>query len=124
MLFFKNRKTRKQLLKEIDELKNEIQYLEDANSRKREIIRSMKNDFDDISDEFTYFKNQVKTITANCITTNRNDSREDSIRVGKECICNEIGKQLLQYIHFENYVIADSIDEMKHMGTIRIVNER
>ena len=61
MLFFKNRKTRKQLLKEIDELKNEIQYLEDANSRKRETIRSMRNDFDDISDEFTYFKNQVKT---------------------------------------------------------------
>lgn len=124
MLFFKNRKTRKQLLKEIDELKNEIQYLEDANSNKRETIRSMRNDFDNLNDEFILFKNQVKTITANCITTNRNYSREDSIRVGEECICNEIGKQLLPYIHFENYVIADSIDEIKHIGTIRIIDEQ
>lgn len=104
-MFFTNFKTRKQLYKEIEELK-----------------ASKNKYFDKYTDlylEYNQYKASIKKISASCI------SWEDKgdYSVSKECICYELAKQLMPYIKFEHYKIADGSqpDEMKHFGTIQVI---
>ena len=103
MIFFKNRKSRKQLLQEIEELKNENEKLKEQTK----IIEIRKN---------------IITLTASCITYNDGD---DYINVAKEYLCQELGQQIMQYFSYEKHIILNNSPqyEYQHIGKINIVNE-
>lgn len=93
---FKKRKSRKQLLQEIEELKQIYK------------VDTLKLD--------TITK-QIKTVSAVCISS----YEEQNDKAAKECLCNELAKEIMQYVSFEKYKIADWDGETKHVATIKIV---
>ena len=111
LLFFKNWKSKKQLRKEIKELNEK---LEECN----------KN-YDITKELYTTHCKLVKTLKANCITQNKGVSENDGDLIARECLCNELAKELLPYVYFEKYLIADKYNhEIKHVGSIKIVADK
>ena len=109
-MFFKNWKTRKQLLKEIEELKaDKYKYSfwwEEKCAKYRELYYS------------------IEEITATCISNPGLNEEELSSGV-KECLCTQLAKEIMPYVSFEKYVYAP-IDphfygEAKYTATIKIV---
>lgn len=107
--FFKKRKSRKQLLQEIEELiKMRSEYLE----------RWM-----DKCDSYNAVIKKIKTISATCIMNRYADESDESIV--KNCLCEQLAKELLPYISIEEYKYAP-VDphfhgEVKYIATINIV---
>ena len=101
-MFF-GRKSRKELLKEIEKLNEKITYERYCDSLLRANTR------------------KLDTLHASCITSGH--SKQDFERA-EEFICNEIAKELLPYIKFENYLmLSDTMLETKHIGTIEVVRK-
>lgn len=112
-MFFKKRKSRKQLLQEIEELKAEIVKL--------------KND----KFKLDHIQMNIRTITASCIHNFRDFRSYDDIQNQddiKNCLCQLLAKNLLPYVSFEQYVYApvDPIfhGEAKYTGTIKILEDK
>lgn len=104
-MFFKKRKSRKQLLQEIEELKAmRTEYLD----------RWM-----DKCDSYNSTLKQIKKIGAVCIGHEKQD--DDVI---KNCLCRELAKEIMPYVSYEKYAIASEWGkEFKHTATIKIVTE-
>ena len=110
MKFFKNRKSRKQLLKEITNLKEDLE--------------KCSIDYFAVKDLYQSHCKLIKTIKTTCITQDKGGG--DRFLIAKECLCSELAKQLLPYVYFEDYVIADEYhhNDIKHVGTIKILVEK
>lgn len=112
-MFFKKRKSRKQLLQEIEELKAmRTEYLD----------RWM-----DKCDSYNSVLKQIRTITASCIHNSRGyDDIQNQVAI-EDCLCKQLAKELLPYISFEKYAYAP-IDpyfhgETKYIATIKVVEK-
>lgn len=102
--FFKNRKSRKQLLQEIEDLKQEY-----------------SEKYTDLYINFQRQMNVIETVSATCITNGRCDENANINEVAKECLSRELMKQLLPYMKYESYPIAGELYERKHYGSIQVV---
>lgn len=103
---FKKRKSRKQLLQEIEELK----------AMRTEYLDRWMNK----CDSYNFVLKQIKTVNAVCISSNK--EQDDYV---KKCLCNELAKEIMQYVSFEKYKMTKECwdDEIKHVATIKIVEE-
>lgn len=105
-MFFKKRKSRRQLLKEIEELK---------------AARSMYLDrWMDKCDSYNSVLKQIKTVNAVCISLHE-DQDDEAV---KKCLCRELVKEIMPYVSFEKYKMAGEHwdGEIKHVATIKIVD--
>ena len=104
-MFFKKRKSRKQLLQEIEELKAE-------NRRDNDWLRDSERELNSI-------KCSIKRINAVCITHSDNPNQE----MVKECLCNQLAKEIMPYVSVETYKMAEApwTGEQKHFATVNIV---
>lgn len=104
---FKKRKSRKQLLQEIEDLKEEV-----IKQQSYKVETTLKLDA---------ITKQIKTINAACIS-NYKDQYDDNV---KECLCNELAKEIMQYVSFERYIMVGNHwdGETKHVATIKIITE-
>ena len=102
--WYEKRKSRKQLLKEIEELKA---------LRNEYLDRWM-----DKCDSYNSVLKQIQTINAVCLSSN--EEQDEDI---KRCLCNELAKEIMQYVSFEKYKMADKpwYGEVKHVATIKII---
>lgn len=109
MLLFKNWKSKKSLRKEIDQLRTELE--------------KYSAEYDGLKDLYKSHCKSIETITATCITQDKGGG--DRFLMAKECLCSELAKQLIPYVRFEDYVIADEyyMNDIKHVGTIKVVVE-
>ena len=106
-MFLKNRKSRKQLLKEIEELKAEkIKYFDW---------------WEEKSNAYISISRKIKTISATCISR-YDDEGEWRIPI-QESLCKELAKQMIPYITFEKYkMVGKHWDgEVKYIATINII---
>lgn len=108
-MFFKKRKSRKQLLQEIEELKAEII-----------IQQSYKVE---TTLELDIIKKQIRTISAACIMQRHCDDYHSV----ENCLCEQLAKELLPYISIEKYAYAPTdpyfYGETKYIATIKIVEK-
>lgn len=107
--FFKKRKSRKQLLQEIEELKAEV-------------IRQQSYKVETTL-ELDIIKKQIRTISAACIMNRYSDESDKPIV--EDCLCGQLAKELLPYISIEKYAYAPTdpcfYGETKYIATIKIV---
>ena len=107
-MFFWNRKrkSRKQLLQEIEELK----------AAKNEYLDKWM----DKCDSYNYVFKQIKTIKAACLSVH--EERNDSV---ERCLCMELAKEIMPYVSYEKYEMVGEpwIGEFKHIATIKIVDK-
>lgn len=109
----------------VDYVKNIEKQLNSEINEANEKLRKHSSDYTTVKELYQSHCKMVKTLSANCISRNRGCSESDSEIMAKDCLCNELAKQLLPYINYEKYVIVDEYnDEIKHVATIKIVDER
>lgn len=108
-MFFwnKKRKSRKQLLQEIEELKTEV-----IKQQSYKVEENLKLDV---------LTKKIRTITATCIS--RHNEEEWRIPI-QETLCVDLAKEMIPYITFETYrMVGEPWDgEAKHIATIHIVD--
>lgn len=108
-MFFWNRKrkSRKQLLQEIEELKEEV-----IKQQSYKVEETLKLD--------TITK-KIRTITATCISQNNEEEWHKQIQ---EILCVDLAKEMMPYVTFETYrMVGEPWDgESKHIATIHIVD--
>ena len=109
-MFFKKRKSRKQLLKEIEELQaTKYKYFEW---------------WKDKCDALNSVTKQIKTINVSCIKSRNYDDTKNQAII-EECLCRQLAKELLPYVSIEKYVYAacDPLfnGEAKYVATIKVV---
>lgn len=109
--FLKNRKSRKQLLKEIEELKAmRTEYLD----------RWM-----DTCNVYSTALKKIQTVSATCITNRHTDESNKSIV--ENCLCQHLAKELLPYMSIEEYKYAPTDPyfqgEVKYIATIKVVEK-
>lgn len=104
--FYEKRKSRKQLLKEIEELKA---------LRNEYLDRWM-----DKCDSYNSVLKQIQTIDAVCLSSN--EAQDEDI---KRCLCNELAKEIMQYVSFEKYkMVGEPWDgEAKYIATVHIIGQ-
>ena len=70
-------------------------------------------------------ENKIKTISATCISNPRGNAEEEIEPHIKECLCQQLVKEMFQYITLEKYVMADEpwLGENKYIATIKIIEE-
>ena len=104
--FYEKRKSRKQLLKEIKELKS---------LRNEYLDRWM-----DKCDSYNSVLKQIQTINAVCLSSN--EEQDEDI---KRCLCNELAKEIMQYVSFEKYKMVGELwdGETKHIATVHIIEQ-
>lgn len=112
-MWFKKRKSRKQLLQEIEDLKAEVDKYREWWFVKCDAYHSINKN--------------IKTITASCIHNSRGNDDIHSQTVIEDCLCQQLAKELLPYVSFEKYVYAP-VDptfygEAKYTGTIKVVEK-
>lgn len=105
-MFFKKRKSRKQLLAEIEELQGMLE---------RYVARYHEKDI-----ALDYVTKNIQTINASCIT-----SSEDPI-VAKDSLCDLLAKAMSPYIKIESYQMVGEpwYGEWKHCATIQILEQK
>lgn len=100
---FKKRKSRKQLLQEIEELKAmRTEYLD----------RWM-----DKCDSYNTVTKQIKTINATCI------GHEEQDEIITNCLCSELAKEIMPYVSYKKYARANGWNDFEHNATIKIMVE-
>lgn len=108
-MFFWNRKrkSRKQLLQEIEELKEEV-----IKQQSYKVEETLKLD--------TITK-KIRTITATCISQHNEEEWHKQIQ---ETLCVDLAKEMMPYVTFETYrMVGEPWDgESKHIATIHIVD--
>ena len=107
-MFFWNRKrkSRKQLLQEIEELKEEV-----IKQQSYKVEETLKLD--------TITK-KIRTITATCISKHNEEEWHKPIQ---ETLCVDLAKEMIPYVTFETYrMVGDTWDgEDKHVATVKII---
>ena len=105
--FFKNRKSRKQLLQEIEELQKEV-----TRQQSFKVETTL---------ELDVIKKQIRTISAACIMQRHCDDYHSV----ENCLCEQLAKELLPYIYIERYAYTPTdpyfYGETKYIATIKIV---
>lgn len=108
-MFFKKRKSRKQLFQEIEELKAEV-------------IRQQSYKVESTL-ELDVIKKQIRTIGAACIINKYTDEPDKSIV--EDCLCEQLAKELLPYMSIEKYKYAPTDpyfhDEVKYIASIKVL---
>ena len=106
-MFFKKRKSRKQLLQEIEELE----------ARKNRYVEYWREAYK----EFNSINRSIKLISATCITHNCESDQE----MIKDCLCSQLAKEIMPYVSFETYKMAEApwTGEYKHFATVHIVEK-
>ena len=108
-MFFWNRKrkSRKQLLQEIEELKKEV-----IKQQSYKVEETLKLDT---------ITNKIRTITATCISRHNEEEWRTPIQ---ETLCVDLAKEMMPYVTFETYrMVGEPWDgESKHIATIHIVD--
>lgn len=106
-MFFKERKTKKQLLQEIEQLKAE-------NRRYNDWLRNSERDLNSI-------RCKIKKINAVCISHDYELNQETV----KECLCNRLAKEIAPYVSIETYKMVGEPwnGEYKHFATVYIVEK-
>lgn len=104
-MLFKKRKSRKELLKEIEQLEFEKRKYFDYWVKETERLYSINK--------------TIKAINAVCI----NNSDEPNQEMIKECLCNQLAKEIIPYVTFETYkMVGEPWDgDAKHIATVHIV---
>ncbi len=109
--FFKNRKSRKQLLQEIEELKAEV-----LKQQSYKVEETLKLDS---------IKKQIKTVSAACIYNSGEFYNANNKTDIEDCLCRQLAKELLPFISVERYAYAPInphfYGEEKYIGTIKVV---
>ena len=107
-MFFWNRKrkSRKQLLQEIEELKEEV-----IKQQSYKVDETLKLD--------TITK-KIRTITATCISKHNDEEWYKQI---EETLCVDLAKEMIPYVTFETYrMVGDTwYGEDKHIATVKII---
>ena len=107
-MFFWNRKrkSKKQLLQEIEELKAEK--------------RKYFNWWEDKSDALIRINRQIKTVNAVCISNSKDANEEQVI----DCLCRDLAKEIIPYIAYEKYkMVGKPWDgEVKYIATIKVID--
>lgn len=111
--WFEKRKSRKQLIQEIEALEKEIEELE---NRKEEY----RDKWLESCDAYHSISKKIKTITAVCVSIH--DEKEWGLPI-KESLCVDLAKEMLPYVTFESYkMVGEPWDgEAKHIATVHIV---
>lgn len=108
-MLFKKRKSRKELLKEIEQLKKEASL--------------QKNYKIDLGFQLDAIQQNIKTIGTVCISLKHRECDD----VIKEEICYLLAKELKPYVTYESYAYAPTDEfmcgEVKHIGTIKVVTD-
>lgn len=104
-MWFKKRKSRKQLLQEIEELKGMLE---------RYVARYHEKDT-----ALDYVTKNIQTINASCIT------HGDDPEIARDCLCNLLAKAMSPYITIESYQMVGEpwYGEWKHCATIQILTK-
>ena len=105
-MWFKKRKSRKQLLQEkIDKLYEELD--------------AWKNMYYAKDLAFEHISKNIQTINASCITTG------DDPEIARDCLCNLLAKAISPYITIESYQMVGEpwYGEWKHCATIQILTK-
>ena len=104
-MWFKKRKSKKQLLREIEDLHRRLDNY-------REMYKEKDAAFECIS-------NNIQTISASCIT------HGDDPEIAKDCLCNLLAKVICPYITIESYQMVGEhwYGEWKHCATIQILTK-
>ena len=105
---FKNRKSKKELLEEIDELNG--------------FISKQRNEYEELRREYREYCGQIKVLEAKCITEKNNDEASNLI-LAKKCLCDLLAEQLLPYMYHEQFLCAGS-NEIKHFGSLKVVKKK
>lgn len=105
-MFFWKRKSRKQLLQEIEDLKAEV-----IKQQSYKVEETLKLDA---------LTKQIRTITAVCVS--RHDEEEWRKPI-QETLCVDLAKEMIPYVTFETYRMVGEpwCGEAKHIATIKIV---
>ena len=106
-MFFWKRKSRKQLLQEIEELKAEV-----IKQQSYKVEETLKLDT---------VTNKIRTITATCISRH---NEEECRTLIQETLCIDLAKEMMPYVTFETYrMVGEPWDgESKHIATVHIVD--
>lgn len=103
-MFFKKRKSRKQLLQEIEQLKNEAA-----------VQIKYHNQFIDTIEK------SIKTIGATCISKDNNEAVRGRVRIQ---LCNMLAEEIMPYVDFKEYAqVNEQWVEWKYTATIKIVEQ-
>lgn len=104
----RKRKSRKQLLQEIEDLEAEV--------------KKQQNYKIDVTLELDSVKKKIKTLKATCISKNDDEKYRDGI---KECLCRQLIEEILPYASYEKYQCVDdlSLYDTKHIATIQIIEQ-
>lgn len=106
MWFFKKRKSRKQLIAEIEELQGMLErYVARYHEKDTALDCVTKN---------------IQTINVSCI------SRSDDLEIAKESLCNLLAKAMSPYITIESYQMVGEpwYGEWKHCALIQILEQK
>ena len=110
-MFFKKRKSRKQLLQEIEELKAEV-----IKQQSCKVETYLKLDA---------VQEQIVQINAACIGNSRGLNEEHTQDSIIECLCQELAQQIMPYVSYEKYrIVGEPWEETKHIATIKIVADQ
>lgn len=113
-MFFRKRKSRKQLLKEIEELKTDRSRYYSWWYKESNMLNSIRK--------------QIVTISASCIFNCREYDEAKNKTIIEDCLCKQLAKELLPHISIEAYQYAPFDPyfhgETKYIATIKIVNDK
>ena len=106
-MFFWKRKSRKQLLREIEELKAEV-----IKQQSYKVEETLK---------LEAVTKKIRTITATCISKHNEEEWRTPIQ---ETLCVDLAKEMMPYVTFETYrMVSEPWDgEAKHIATVHIVD--
>ena len=112
-MFFWKRKSRKQLLQEIEELKAEV--IKQQNYKVEETLK------------LDYITKRIKTVCVSCIYSVKHSDPIENKKVIESCLCEQLAKELLPYMSYERYKYAPLdpyfYGEEKYIATIKIVDD-
>ena len=102
----------------IDYTNNIIEELNRKNTDLKTEKEKYQNMWLEKSDMFRSINKQIKTINAVCI------GREEQDESITNCLCNELGKEIMPYVSYKKYARANPWNEFEHTATIKIIVDK
>ena len=117
-MFFKNIRSRKKMIKEIEELKKEIERL-------NELKQFYKSNYYKFENLYESVEKRIKTIGAYCISESDDFDNEKVKTSVTNYLCKELAKEMLPYISYEKHTMMGEFwnGEEKHIATIKIIED-
>lgn len=113
-MFFKKRKSRRQLLNEVECLKEEVERLTGL----KECFKLRFREYEDLYDSL---ESRIETISAKCISESDDEKSHEN---AKKCLCDLLAEEIYPYVSFDKYMTVDNNwHHWLHTATIKILSQ-